>query len=213
MFRDPGRSGRCFATSRSGGLGSNQGCSRVVLSLSSAPRTRVARSRRARPSVAFSCGIACARRAHQRRRPRWRWPRATRASRTHPGWKAGFMSQATNPLRPAERRAWSARACLKPRSPTPRPLACGGFGIEQNRTQLCLVDLSHTPTGTFFREVRLISEMAWKYRPNRCFPPGLPRGKFSGPWLFSTAEARTSNSPSSNRCFLAVCDLCELCEI
>ena len=29
--------------------------------------------------------------------------------------------------------------------------------------------------------------------------PGLPRGQFSGPWLFSTAEARTSNSPSSAR--------------
>ena len=25
---------------------------------------------------------------------------------------------------------------------------------------------------------------------------GLPRGQCSGPWLFSTAEARTSNSPS-----------------
>ena len=24
--------------------------------------------------------------------------------------------------------------------------------------------------------------------------PGLPRGQFSGPWLFSTAEARTSDS-------------------
>ena len=28
--------------------------------------------------------------------------------------------------------------------------------------------------------------------------PGLPRGQFSGPWLFSTAEARTSNSSSSS---------------
>ena len=27
--------------------------------------------------------------------------------------------------------------------------------------------------------------------------PGLPRDQFSGPWLFSTAEARTSNSSSS----------------
>ena len=30
--------------------------------------------------------------------------------------------------------------------------------------------------------------------------PGLPRGQFSGPWLFSTAEARASNSsPSSDK--------------
>ena len=29
--------------------------------------------------------------------------------------------------------------------------------------------------------------------------PGLPWGKFSGPWLFSTAEARTSNLPSPGR--------------
>ena len=27
--------------------------------------------------------------------------------------------------------------------------------------------------------------------------PGLPRGQFSGPWLFSAAEARTGNSQSS----------------
>ena len=29
------------------------------------------------------------------------------------------------------------------------------------------------------------------------FTPGLPWGQFPGPWIFSTAEARTSNSPSS----------------
>ena len=29
--------------------------------------------------------------------------------------------------------------------------------------------------------------------------PGLPRDQFSGPWLFSTAEARTINSSSSSR--------------
>ena len=28
---------------------------------------------------------------------------------------------------------------------------------------------------------------------------GLPRGQFSGPWLFSTAEARTINSSSSKK--------------
>ena len=43
-------------------------------------------------------------------------------------------------------------------------------GIEQNRTQSGLVDLSQTPTGTFFREMHLISEMACQHRPNRRFP-------------------------------------------
>ena len=63
-------------------------------------------------------------------------------------------------------------------------LACDGCKRRETHPWFGLVCLSKTPSGAFF----LLPPGV----------PGLPRDQFSGPWLFSTAEARTINSSSSS---------------
>ena len=91
-----------------------------------------------------------------------------------------------------------------------RPPATPASGPHEATTRLetsglCPKKLPHAPCNNHSTPRLCIPRNATKAHFSLCqttvlprYLPGLPRGQFSGPWLFSTAEARTSNSSSSS---------------